>query len=105
MSACIWAELDAVVYGASTLEDANWYWPQSSDMTPRELIDLFRFGCSCQLVPHVERGLCQEPFLHCEQVGAKRGLQLPPNRGEFLTEGSRSANIFSAPSRNSKPMQ
>lgn len=84
MSACIWAELEAVVYGASTMEDANRYWPQSSDMTPRELSDRARLGLSCELVPHVERGLCQQLFLHCDQVRAKRGLQLPPNRGESL---------------------
>ncbi len=34
MSACIWAELNTVVYGASTMEDANQYWPQPSDISP-----------------------------------------------------------------------
>ncbi|MDG2223930.1 MAG: nucleoside deaminase [Rubripirellula sp.] len=84
MSACIWAELDAVVYGAATMEDANRYWPQSSDMTPQELIDRVRPGLSCTLVPHVERSLCQQLFLRCDEVRTKRLLQLPPNRGESL---------------------
>ena len=34
MSACIWTELDVVVFGASTMEDANAYWPQASDLSP-----------------------------------------------------------------------
>ena len=66
------------------MEDANRYCPQSSDMTPWELTDRSRLGFSCDLFPHVERGLCQQLFLHCDQVRAKRGLQLPPNRGESL---------------------
>ena len=71
MSACIWAELDAVVYGAPTTEDANWYWTESSDMTSRELTDRSRLDFSCELVPHVERRLCQRLFLPCDQVQAK----------------------------------
>lgn len=37
MSAAIWAEVDRVVFGASTLEDADQYWPQPSDVSPYEL--------------------------------------------------------------------
>ena len=80
MSACIWAEVDPVVYGASTMEDANRYWPQSSDVTPRELVDRMRIEPKCVLVPHVERSLCQELFKRCDEVRKQRRLQLPPHR-------------------------
>jgi tRNA(Arg) A34 adenosine deaminase TadA len=80
MSACIWAEVDTVVFGASTMEDANRYWPQSSDMSPQELVSRMRIEPKCRIVPHVERALCQELFIRCDEVRIKRGLKLPPHR-------------------------
>ena len=80
MSACIWAELDTVVYGASTMEDANLYWPQASDVTPQELADRMRIEPKCVLVPHLERALCQDLFKRCDEVRKGRDLQLPPHR-------------------------
>ncbi|MEZ5583007.1 MAG: nucleoside deaminase [Candidatus Competibacteraceae bacterium] len=60
MSACIWAELDTVVYGASTMGDANQYWPQASDVTPQELAARMRMEPKCALVSHVEHSLCRD---------------------------------------------
>jgi tRNA(adenine34) deaminase len=80
MSASIWAELDGVVFGASTMEDANLYWPQGSDMTPQELISRMRFEPKCSLLRHVERALCQELFRKCDEVRKSRELELPPHR-------------------------
>ena len=80
MSACIWAEVDTVVFGASTMEDANRYWPQASSMTPEELVARMRIEPPCRLIPHVERSLCQELFLRCDAARTQRGLALPPHR-------------------------
>ncbi len=80
MSACIWAEVDTVVFGASTMEDANRYWPQASDMSPQDLISRMRIEPRCKLIPHVERSLCQELFMRCDEVRRQRGLKLPPHR-------------------------
>ena len=68
MSACIWAELDAVVFGASTMEDANLYWPQASDISPQELVAHMRREPKCIIIPHVERARCQELFKQCDEV-------------------------------------
>lgn len=80
MSACIWAELDTVVYGASTLEDANQYWPQPSDVGPRELVDRMRRTPDCHLIPHVGRQICQALFMRCDEVRKQHRLQMPPHR-------------------------
>lgn len=80
MSACIWAEVDKVVFGASTLEDADRYWPQASDVSPQELASRMRIEPRCQLVPHVERSLCQDLFARCDEVRKQRSLTLPPHR-------------------------
>ncbi len=80
MSACIWAEVDTVVFGASTMEDANLYWPQASDMSPQELIARVRLEPTCRLIPHLGRSLCQNLFTRCDEVRKERGLQLPPHR-------------------------
>ncbi|QDU89522.1 Guanine deaminase [Pirellulimonas nuda] len=80
MSACIWAELDVVVFGASTLEDANRYWPQASDLTPEELAGRMRRSPKCVVVPHVERSGCQALFARCDQARRDRRLELPPHR-------------------------
>jgi tRNA(Arg) A34 adenosine deaminase TadA len=80
MSACIWAELDTVVFGASTMEDADGYWPQASDMPPQALVARMRRGSRCTLVPHVERDLCRELFRQCDDVRRRRDLGLPPHR-------------------------
>ena len=80
MSACIWAEIDIVVYGASTMEDANRYWPQSSDMTPIELVDRMRTKPQCTLIPNLERSLCQNLFIRCDELRKQLSLQLPPHR-------------------------
>ena len=80
MSACIWAELDAVVYGASSMEDANKFWPQASDLTPRELIERSLPSPKCQVIPNVQRKLCQDLFLRCNQTMLQARLILPPHR-------------------------
>lgn len=80
MSACIWAELKAVVFGASTMEDANIYWPQASDLSPEKLIAHMRHEPKCILIPHVERELCQELFKKCDETRRKQNLELPPHR-------------------------
>ena len=80
MSACIWAEVDAVVYGASTLEDADRYWPQASDLSPQDLVAHMRLEPRCQVMPHVERARCQDLFLRCDAARAQRGLEFPPHR-------------------------
>jgi tRNA(Arg) A34 adenosine deaminase TadA len=80
MSACIWAEIDTVVFGASTMEDANRYWPQASDVSPQELASRMRIEPRCRIVPDVERPLCRELFIRCDEVRIERGLKLPPHR-------------------------
>jgi tRNA(Arg) A34 adenosine deaminase TadA len=80
MSACIWAELDTVVFGASTMEDATIYWPQLSDITPQELVARMQIEPKCILYPHVERALCQDLFRRCDEVRVRGGFALPPNR-------------------------
>ncbi|MEM9554075.1 MAG: nucleoside deaminase [Acidobacteriota bacterium] len=80
MSACIWAEVDTVVYGASTLEDADRYWPQASDLTPQELVAKMRREPRCEVLPQVERALCRELFSRCDAVRNRQSLQLPPHR-------------------------
>jgi tRNA(Arg) A34 adenosine deaminase TadA len=80
MSACIWAEIDTVVLGASTIEDADPYWPQASDMSPQELVSPMRIEPKCRLIPHAERSLCQELFVRCDEVRRQRDLSLPPHR-------------------------
>ena len=80
MSACIWAELDGVVFGASTMEDANSYWPQASDISPMELVSHMCRTPKCTVVPHVERRECQELFRRCDAVLRQRELKLPPHR-------------------------
>ena len=80
MSACLWAELDGVVYGASTLEDANAYWPQASDVTPIELVERAKFTPKPMIRAHVERVLCQALFVNVEKERQCRKLHLPPNR-------------------------
>lgn len=80
MSACIWAELDAVVYGASTMEDANRYWPQASDLAPDQLVSHMRREPKCVVVPHVHRHGCQQLFQQCDETMRQRNLELPPHR-------------------------
>ncbi len=80
MSACIWAELDSVVYGASTIEDANKYWPQPLDITPVELITHTLSKKRCKIFPNVKRDLCQKLFIDCNVVCENKNLQLPPHR-------------------------
>lgn len=80
MSACIWAEVDSVVYGASTMEDAHPYWPQSSDVAPRELVSRMRIEPRCKLVPHIERSLCQDLFKRCDALRQEKEMPLPPHR-------------------------
>ena len=80
MSACIWAELDAVVFGASTMEDANSYWPQASDISPQELVSHMRLEPKCVIVPQLERALCQELFKKCDEARKIQLLELPPHR-------------------------
>lgn len=80
MSACIWAEVDEIVFGASTMEDANKYWPQSSDLQPVELVSRMLMDTKCTLIPHVERRLCQELFRKCDAHRLQREMNLPPHR-------------------------
>jgi tRNA(Arg) A34 adenosine deaminase TadA len=80
MSACIWAEVDTVVYGASTMEDAHQYWPQASDLLPSELVSRMLMEPICNVIAGVERSRCQDLFTHCEQLQRQRRLRLPPNR-------------------------
>ena len=79
-SASLWAEVDAIVYGASTLEDADPYWPQATYLSPEEIVSRMRLERRCRLMPHVERRLCQELFARCEAARKRRGLPLPPRR-------------------------
>jgi len=81
MSACIWAEVDTVVYGASTMEDADRYWPQPSPVTPQYLVSQTVFEKRCTLVPHVARDACRALFERCDALRVARGLALPPHRG------------------------
>ena len=80
MSACIWAELDAVVFGASTMQDANRYWPQASDISPAELVSRMCRTPKCTVRQHVERSSCQALFRQCDEVLRERKLTLPPHR-------------------------
>lgn len=80
MSACIWAEVDTVVYGASTLEDAERYWPQALDLSPDELVARMRREPRTRVISAVERALCQELFTRCDDARRRRGLPLPPHR-------------------------
>lgn len=80
MSGAIWAEVDVVVFGASTMEDANAYWPQASDLSPEELVAHMCREAKCVVVPHVERALCQQLFRDASEVIEQRKLRLPPHR-------------------------
>lgn len=80
MSASIWAELDGVVFGASTMEDADRYWPQGSDLAPEELISRARFEPRSFLLRHIEREACRELFRQCDAVRQANGMDLPPRR-------------------------
>jgi tRNA(adenine34) deaminase len=80
MSACIWAELDTLVFGASTMEDADLYWPQASDISPQELVARMRLEPKCVLIPNVERALCQDLFKKCDEARKAQRLELPPHR-------------------------
>lgn len=80
MSACIWAEVDTVVYGASTMADAHPHWPQPSDLEPSELIARVLGEPKVALIPHIEVSLCQQLFQCCEHERRQRNLPLPPNR-------------------------
>ena len=80
MSACIWAEIATVVYGASTLDDADRYWPQASSISPDELVSYMRHEPRCHVIPNVERALCQDLFARYDEARRSRGLPLPPHR-------------------------
>lgn len=80
MSACVWAEVDTVVFGASSLEDADDYWPQASDLSAVEIASHILREPKCRVVPFLERDLCRELFVRCDEVRRQRGLDLPPNR-------------------------
>src|SRR5262249_38111685 len=80
MSACLWTELDRVVYGASTMEDANLYWPQASDMTPQELVSRALIEADCGPGSYADRAACQELFRRCDEIRRQQGLELPPHR-------------------------
>ena len=80
MSACIWAELDAVVFGASTMEDANSYWPQVSHLSPTEIVSRMCREPKCILIPHVERERCRDLFKKCDEARRIKCLELPPHR-------------------------
>jgi tRNA(Arg) A34 adenosine deaminase TadA len=80
MSACIWAEIETVVYGATTLEEADRYWPQASAMTPDELVARMRRERRCEVIANVERASCRELFERCDEARRSRGLPLPPHR-------------------------
>lgn len=83
MSACIWAEIDTVVFGVSTFEDANLYWPQASDLPPQALLAHMLLEPRCRLIPHVGRYLCRDLFKRCDAVRKERGLPLPPHRDGY----------------------
>ena len=80
MSAAIWAEVDLVVYGASTMEDATLYWPQPSPVTPQELVDRTLVDPKCELIAHLGRDLCQDLFRRVDATRKRKGLDLPPHR-------------------------
>ena len=80
MSACIWAEVDLVVYGASTMEDATRYWPQPSAVTPAYLAQRSLFPKKCALIARLEREACVALFDDCDRVRRERDLGLPPHR-------------------------
>lgn len=80
MSTGILAEVDAVVYGASAMGDADKYWAQRSDVTASELASRIISGPECRVLPGVELRLCRDLFLQSESVCKTRGLQsLPRN--------------------------
>ena len=80
MQACIWAEVDTVVFGASKMEDTQVYWAQITDMAPEELIDRVLVEPTCQLIAHVERSSCRDLFIQCNELRKERALELPPQR-------------------------
>jgi tRNA(Arg) A34 adenosine deaminase TadA len=80
MSASIWAEVNAVVFGASTMEDATKYWPQPSKISPQELVAQTITPEKVLVVPHVERELCVDLFNQVDALRVRKGLDLPPHR-------------------------
>ena len=82
MSGSIWAELDAVYYGASTQEDANVYWPQPSNITPQDLVNGTKDHIGITVVPDFLRPLCAQLFVDCDAARVEKGLANPPNREE-----------------------
>ena len=79
MSTGILAEIDAVVYGASAMGDADKYWNQRSDVTAKELASRIIFGPECVVISGMELASCQALFEESAAVCANNGLMLSPH--------------------------
>lgn len=79
MSASVWAEVDAVVFGA-TFADAHKYWPQPSSLGAIEVGS--RMVRQPQVVVRAEvlRGACVGVFDACEAARIQGKLEMPPHR-------------------------
>lgn len=79
MSTGILAEVDAIVFGASAMGDADKYWTQRSDVTAEELASRIIYGPDCSVIPGVELELCRRLFEESAVVCADKGLILSPH--------------------------
>jgi tRNA(Arg) A34 adenosine deaminase TadA len=79
MSASVWSEVDAVVFGA-TFSDAHKYWPQPSSLGAIEVGS--RMVRTPQVIVRAEvlREACVAVFDACEAARVGRQLELPPHR-------------------------
>lgn len=79
-SAALWAEVDAIVYGAVTAADAQSYWPQASSLRARDVLRHQVHPRPTVLFEEVERPACQALFADVDAARTARALQLPPHR-------------------------
>lgn len=79
MSASIWAEVDAVVFGA-TVEDAHKHWPQPSSLGAVEVASRMVREPAVVVRTEVLRPACVALFNDCEAARQLRSLRMPPHR-------------------------
>ncbi len=68
MSACIWAEIDTVIFAATTKDDANFFWRQPLLITASELASHIVSEHKCRVIEQVERERAQQLFDKCRLI-------------------------------------
>ena len=68
MSACIWAEIDTVVFAATAKDDANFDWPQPLPITATDIASRVVGENKCKVIQQVERERAQKLFEKCRLI-------------------------------------